>query len=66
MINKPPIGELQKKVDCRYMLVSVVAKRARQLVGHDEMLRDRKAVSVATDELNSGRLRVSAVDENAK
>jgi DNA-directed RNA polymerase omega subunit len=66
MINKPPIGELQKKVDCRYMLVSVVAKRARQLVGHDEMLRDRKAVSVATDELNSGRLRVSAADENAK
>lgn len=66
MINKPPIGELQKKVDCRYMLVSVVAKRARQLVGHDEMLRDRKAVSVATDELNSGRLRVSVVDENAK
>ncbi len=66
MINKPSIGELRKRVDCLYLLVSVVAKRARQLVGHDDMLRDRKAVSVATDELNSGKLRICVGDENAK
>jgi DNA-directed RNA polymerase omega subunit len=66
MINKPPIGELQKKVNCRYMLVSVVAKRARQLVGHEDMLNDRKAVSVAIDELDEGRLRSAYPEENAK
>ncbi len=66
MINKPPIGELQKKVSCRYMLVSVVARRARQLVGHEEMLNDRKAVSVAIDELHDGRLKITYPDENAK
>lgn len=66
MINKPDITELQKNLDCRYMLVSVVAKRARQLVGHNELLDDRKAVSVATDELFAGRLKVNYPDENAK
>lgn len=66
MINKPPIGELQKRVNCRYMLASVVSKRARQLVGHDDVLEDRKAVSVATDELNEGKLKIIYSDENAK
>lgn len=66
MINKPPIGELQKKVNCRYMLVSVVARRARQLIGHEEMLNDRKAVSVATDELDAGKLKITYPEENAK
>lgn len=66
MINKPPIAELQKKVSCRYMLVSVVAKRARQLIGHNELLNDRKAVSVAIDELNDGKLKVNYPEENAK
>lgn len=28
MMNKPSIIDLQKKVKCRYMLVSIVAKRA--------------------------------------
>ncbi len=66
MINKPAIGEMQKKVECRYMLVSVVAKRARQLIGHDDMLNDRKAVSVAVDELDAGKLKITYPEENAK
>ena len=63
MINKPPVNELQKKVSCRYMLVSVVAKRARQLVGQDDLLNDRKAVSYAVDELNEGKLQITYPEE---
>ena len=51
MMNKPSIIDLQKKVKCRYMLVSIVAKRARQLVGQDELLNNQKAVSYAVNEL---------------
>ncbi len=63
MINKPSINELQKKVPCRYMLVSVVAKRARQLVGNEDVLNNRKAVSYAVDELSEGKLNVSYPEE---
>ena len=45
MMNKPPLNELQSKVGCRYMLVTVVAKRARQLMGNEERLQNRKPVS---------------------
>ncbi len=66
MINKPAIGDLQKQIDCRYMLVSVVAKRARQLTGHDDVLKDRKAVSIAVEELEQGRLAITYPEESAK
>lgn len=65
MMNRPSVKDLQKKVDCRYMLVSVVAKRARQLVGEDELLNNRKAVSYAVDELNNGDLEITYGSENA-
>ena len=66
MINKPAIGDLQKHIDCRYMLVSFVAKRARQLTGHDDVLNDRKAVSIAVEELEQGRLAITYPEESAK
>ena len=66
MINKPSINELQKKVTCRYMLVSAVAKRARQLVGNEEVLKNRKAVSYAVDELHNGKLALSYPEEETK
>lgn len=31
MMNYPPLNELQAKAGCRYLLVTTVAKRARQL-----------------------------------
>ena len=58
-VNKPPIDELCKKVDCRYTLVVESAKRARELVaGTPAMIdaRDMKPVSVAVDEINRGLL----------
>ena len=62
MMNKPSIIDLQKKVKCRYMLVSIVAKRARQLVGQDELL-NQKAVSYAVNELNNDELEITYPEE---
>ena len=63
MMNKPSIIDLQKKVKCRYMLVSIVAKRARQLVGQDELLNNQKAVSYAVNELNNDELEITYPEE---
>jgi len=51
MMNYPPLNELQAKAGCRYLLVTTVAKRARQLQDDPEKLDDRKPVSVAVVEL---------------
>ena len=66
MMNKPSIIDLQKKVNCRYMLVSIVAKRARQLVGEDELLCYLFSVSYAVNELNNDELDITYPDVNAK
>ena len=63
MMNKPSIIDLQKKVKCRYMLVSIVAKRARQLVGQDELLDNQKAVAYAVNELNNDELEITYPEE---
>ena len=66
MMNKPPLNDSQAKVGCRYMLVTVVAKRARQLVGDEERLRNRKAVSYAVDELYQNDLSIKYPEDYAK
>ena len=43
MMNYPPLNDLQAKAGCRYLLVTTVAKRARQLSDDPEKLDDRKA-----------------------
>lgn len=58
MMNKPAVNELQDKVGCRYMLVTTVARRARQLMENPEELGDRKPVSVAVEELFDDKLKV--------
>ena len=63
MINNPPVNELQSKVGTRYMLVTVVAKRARQLVLDPERIGNRKPVSVAVDELYENRLNIKFPEE---
>lgn len=58
MIN-PPISELMKKVDCRYTLCVLVAKRARQLLaGAYPLVRSasEKPVTIAASEVNEGKL----------
>lgn len=58
MIN-PGIGKLLSKVDSRYTLVVVVAKRARQLNEGSSKLVDcdsEKAVTVAVDEVSEDKI----------
>lgn len=66
MMNKPALNELQEKVGCRYMLVTTVAKRARQLVGNNEKLQDRNPVSVAVEELHKDVLDIVFPEEYTK
>lgn len=60
MIIYPPINELLEKVDCRYSLVAMVAKRARQLVAGDapliEVEEEEKPVAIAVDEIYQGKI----------
>lgn len=53
-----PLNTLIDKAGCRYMLVTAVASRARQLQADPEKLGDRKPVSVAVDELLHDELAV--------
>ncbi len=59
MIVKPRITSLLNKVDCRYVLVSVVAKRARELTEGEKELVEAKTsctVSTAAEELDEGKI----------
>lgn len=68
MIN-PSIVELLHKVDNRYSLVIVTAKRARQLIeGAEPMVRagSNKALSVAINEVNTGAIVYETLKEGIK
>lgn len=55
---QPPLNLLVSKVDCRYTLVTVISKRARDIV--EECSKngeyDVKPVSLAVDDLIHGRI----------
>lgn len=56
-MTNPPIGELMKKVDCRYTLVVEVSKRARQLVSGSPPLIETsevKPLNISVEEVNRG------------
>ena len=55
MINKP-LNTLVEKAGCRYMLVTAVAQRARQLQADPDRLGERNPVSVAVEELYNDEL----------
>ncbi|MBE5761167.1 MAG: DNA-directed RNA polymerase subunit omega [Clostridiales bacterium] len=59
MIIQPPIKELVNKVDCRYSLVVLASKRARELVNGDEPLIDineSKPIAIALNEIERGNV----------
>lgn len=62
MMIKPGITTLSKCVDSRYTLVTMAAKRARMLgatknmFGEDAPVDNRKHVSIAVDEIASGKV----------
>ena len=66
MMIEPPIGELLKKVDCRYTLAVEASKRARELIGGAMPLidtKETKPLSIAIEEINRGLITFSRDEE---
>ena len=68
MLLYPPIKELLVQVPSRYMLVNLVASRARKLSSESEVSGEpleEKAVSLAIREVASGTLTLEQAEEEA-
>ena len=64
----PPISDLLEHVDSRYLLVNVVARRARQIsIEAEEFheLLNKKPVTLAIEEVAEGKLTASLKEEYA-
>ena len=62
----PPVADLLKNVDSRYLLVNVVAHRARQIAVEAEAFQEElpeKPVTLAIREVAAGELSGSVKDE---
>ena len=62
----PPVADLLKNVDSRYLLVNVVAHRARQIAAEAEDFQEElpeKPVTLAIREVADGALSGSVKDE---
>ena len=62
----PPVADLLKNVDSRYLLVKVVAQRARQIAFEAEQLQEElpeKPVTLAIREVADGKLTASLKEE---
>lgn len=53
MMVKPALSELVDKVDSKYTLVTISAKRARQIMAHEDLLYENP-VTLALQELADG------------
>ena len=65
----PPMSELLKNVDSRYLLVNVVARRARQISiesEQDGIALEEKPVTLAIREVADGKLTASIKEEYAR
>ena len=62
----PPVAELLKDVESRYLLVNVVAHRARQIAAEAEELQEElpeKPVTLAIWEVADGKLNAGLKEE---
>ena len=62
----PPVADMLKNVDSRYLLVNVVAQRARQISMEAEALQEdlpEKPVTLAIREVAEGKLTATLKDE---
>ena len=62
----PPVADLLKNVGSRYLLVNVVAQRARQLAEEAEVLQEElpeMPVTLAVREVAAGELKASLKEE---
>ncbi len=69
MMLYPSLNDLLKRVDSRYTLAVAVAKRARQLVAGSRPListQSTKPVTIATEEINAGKVLYKRTKEGIK
>ena len=62
----PPVADLLKNVDSRYLLVNVVAQRARKIAEEAEEMQEQlteKPVTLAIWEVADGKLSASLKEE---
>ena len=65
----PPVADLLKKVDSRYLLVNLVAHRARQIAAEAEAFQEdlpEKPVTMAIEEVADGELSATVKEEFMK
>ncbi len=65
----PPVADLLKQIDSRYLLVNVVAKRARQIADEANELGEdlpEKPVTMAIREVAEGKLTATLKEEYQK
>ena len=65
----PPVADLLKNVESRYLLVNVVAQRARQIAAEAEEYQEElpeKPVTMAIWEVAEGKLSASLKEEYMK
>ena len=65
----PPVADLLKNVDSRYLLVNVVAQRARQIAADAEEYQEElpeKPVTLAIWEVAEGKLTAGLKEEYTK
>lgn len=68
MMLYPSMAELLEKIDSRYLLVNVIARRARELSEEENETvasGEEKAVSVAINEIASGKLKIEETPDNS-
>lgn len=66
MMLYPPVPDMLESVPSRYLLVNVIARRARQVAIEAEecnMPRDDQPVSVAINEIADGQITAALKDE---
>ena len=62
----PPVADMLKHVESRYLLVNVVAQRARQIASEAELLNEElpeKPVTMAIKEVAAGELSAGLKEE---
>ena len=65
----PPVADMLKHVDSRYLLVNVVAHRARQIAAEAEAFQEElpeKPVTMAIKEVAAGELTATLKEEYLK
>ena len=66
MMLYPSMADLLKKIDSRYLLVNVIARRAREIASEAEENggSDEKPVSEAINEIADGKLKIVTDNHN--